>query len=101
MPVIKRSTTIPQDKRKIFSILKNMEYFPRFISGVESINVKRLSEDLVISNWRINVDGTVITWEEEDLFNDKTCAIDFKMREGDYGSYEGGWRLIDEKCVSS
>ncbi|OIO38165.1 MAG: hypothetical protein AUJ71_03730 [Candidatus Omnitrophica bacterium CG1_02_49_16] len=95
MPVIKRSTTIPQDKRKIFSILKNMEYFPRFISGVESINVKRLSEDLVISNWRINVDGTVITWEEEDLFNDKTCAIDFKMREGDYGSYEGGWRLIE------
>lgn len=72
-----------------------MEYFPRFISGVESVNVKRLSEDLVISNWRINVDGTVVTWEEEDIFNDKTCAIDFKMREGELGSYEGGWRLLE------
>ncbi|GEM_PF-550492 len=95
MPVIKRSTVVPQDKATIYSILKNMEYFPRFIKGVESINVKHLSDNLVVSNWRINVQDTIVTWEEEDIFNDKNYSIDFRMREGDYGSYEGNWKLLE------
>ena len=93
MALLKASTTIKQDRKTLYSLLKNMEYFPRFISGVESINVKRLSDHLVVSNWRINVDGTIVTWEEEDIFNDKNYSIDFRMREGDYGAYEGSWKL--------
>ncbi len=95
MALLKASTTIKQDRKTLYSLLKNMEYFPRFISGVESINVKRLSDHLVVSNWRINVDGTIVTWEEEDIFNDKNFSIDFRMREGDYGAYEGSWKLIE------
>lgn len=96
MAVLKASTTIRKDKHTLYSLFKNMEYFPRFISGIESLHTRRLGKNFLLSRWRINIDGTIVTWEEEDSFDDENLTVRFRMKEGDYGAYEGSWRFIEK-----
>lgn len=95
MPTINSSIIIEESKENLFSLIKNMSSFPRFIAGVESIKIEKISENVSISEWRVNVAGTTLTWSEEDIFNVKDFIIDFKMLHGDFGQYSGRWRISD------
>lgn len=96
MPIIESSITVNRSAREVYDLLKNMEAFPRFISGVEQIKVRRLSKTHVASEWSISVEGTKINWKEKDVFDDDSLAVKFKMTEGDFASYSGEWRVLED-----
>jgi SAM-dependent methyltransferase/ribosome-associated toxin RatA of RatAB toxin-antitoxin module/dienelactone hydrolase len=95
MSRIESSIVVKQDRRVTYDLLKNVEEFPRFISGVENTIVKKLNDERAVIDWRVNIDGTIVNWKEKDYFNDKDLIIEFEMMEGDFATYKGEWQFLN------
>lgn len=90
---IKSSITVKQDARRIYNLLKEMEQFPWFIAGVENVKVRNISENKKITEWKIDIMGTPMSWQEEDIFDKQNMEIRFKMLEGSFANYYGEWKV--------
>lgn len=94
MALIETSILVNQPPEATYALLKEMESFPRFISGIEQLKVRRLSKHQAVSEWTVQIDGTRISWKEKNIFDDETLTIKFKMLEGDFSSYVGEWHVM-------
>ena len=95
--VIKSSIIVKEDIKKVYNLLKEMEQFPWFIAGVENIKVRDLSENKKISEWKIDIMGTPVSWKEEDIFDSQNMEIKFKMVEGSFANYSGKWKVLKSR----
>ena len=62
----------------------------RDVKSVLIINDKKNS--ILTSQWHIDIDGTPITWTQEDSVDQNAMTLAFKSVKGDY-RYEGTWRV--------
>ncbi len=90
---------IKRNINDIFSLLKDFQNFPNFMRDVKNIRVIGDEKNKLITEWNIQIDGVPLFWKEKDVIDEEKKIIKFKMLEGDYGNYEGEWRLekIDEE----
>ncbi len=95
--VIKSSIIVKHNARRTYNLLKEMEQFPWFIAGVENIKVRDLSGNKKISEWKIDIMGTPISWKEEDIFDNQNMQIRFKMVEGSFANYSGKWKVLKSR----
>lgn len=100
MPIIESSVLVNRPARETYAFIKNLQAFPHFISGVEQVKVRPLSKRQAVSEWAIQVEGTPISWRERDTFEDDMLAIKFKMLDGDFASYSGEWRVLEDGVSS-
>ena len=91
--IIESSVTVKQETRKVYNLLKEMEQFPWFIAGVESVRVTDLSGSKKITEWKIDIMGTPISWQEEDIFDAQNMSVRFKMLAGRFADYYGEWKV--------
>lgn len=91
MPKINLFTKIRKSKNVIYNIIKNIEDYPTFMRDVKQIKIIKLSENIVVSKWNADIDGTPVEWIEELKFNKN--KIEFCMLEGDFEKYIGSWIL--------
>ena len=91
--VIESSVTVKQGVRRVYDLLKEMEQFPWFIAGVESVRVTELSENKKISEWKIDIMGTPMSWQEEDTFDNQDMTLRFRMLKGRFADYYGEWKV--------
>lgn len=90
---IESSITVKQEVKRVYNLLKEMERFPWFIAGVESVRARELSENKKITEWKIDIMGTPMSWKEEDIFDNKNMGIRFRMLEGSFADYYGKWKV--------
>jgi ribosome-associated toxin RatA of RatAB toxin-antitoxin module len=90
---IKTSIWVRASKDKVFSTLKDMSKYSKFMRYVKNIKVKNKSNSRLISNWILDVEGADVVWEEEDIFDDQNTEISFSMLQGDYNQYYGKWKI--------
>jgi len=90
---IKSSIFINAPKELIFSVIKDMHNYPTFMHYVKNVDVKKISNEEFISNWKIDIEGADVEWEERDVFNEKRGEMFFTMLKGDYGNYYGKWAI--------
>ena len=95
MPRIIVERIIPFKKEKVYEILKKVEDFPTFMKSIRSLKVVDRSDNRLVTSWQVDIDGALIIWEEEDIFDDNNFSLRFNMLKGDYGSYSGEWKLED------
>ena len=95
MPRIVVERIIPIKKEKVYEILKKVEDFPTFMKSIRSLKVVDRSDNRLVTSWQVDIDGALIIWEEEDIFDDNNFSLRFNMLKGDYGSYSGEWKLED------
>lgn len=95
MPRIEVSKIICADKKRIYEVIKNMEYFPEFMRDVKKVRVIERKGSRVVAEWKTDIDGAPVEWVEEDVFNDEKMTFRFKAIDGDY-KYEGFWRLHED-----
>jgi len=95
MSQIKAYTTIKESKEIIYDLLKDLEKFPAFIRDIKSIRIMKRKRNVMITEWKISIDGVDVIWTEEDTFDDQDMRIKFRMLEGDYDKYEGEWAIED------
>ena len=95
MHKVEISITIRCPKLKAYNTLKEMERFPEYMKFVKNIKVLERSEKKFVTFWQLEIDGAPLTWRQEDYFDPDNFEIKFKMLEGDYQHYEGGWKVLD------
>ena len=89
---------IRKKKETVYQALKEIEKFPSFLKDVKEIVIRSSNGRKIISDWKIDIDGTPIEWHQEMILDDlHQSAIFFRMIEGDYERYEGRW-LLQEKA---
>lgn len=93
MTTIELSVTVNQTKEQVYNILKNIEQFPKFMRDVRKIEVIENKPSGLVTLWEVNIDGAMVTWKEEDIFDDEATSVKFKMLEGDYIVYSGTWDI--------
>lgn len=60
---------------------------------VESVTVLERGEARAVSRWKALVEDAPIEWTEEDLFDDATPSIRYRLLEGDLDTFEGEWHF--------
>lgn len=93
MTTIELSVTVNQAKEQVYNILKNIEQFPSFMRDVRKIETIESKPSGLVTLWEVNIDGAMVTWKEEDIFDDEATSVKFKMLEGDYIVYTGTWDI--------
>ena len=96
MSYISRSIVAHGDPRAAYELTKDMESFPKFMPDVQSVEVVERRENMTITDWVTEIDGTEIIWTEEDHFDDQQMIVTYKLIDGDLDKVEGQW--IFEPC---
>lgn len=94
MIVITASIKIKKPKEEVYQLIKNMQDFPDFMRDIKSLKViKKPNSEQMITQWEIEIAGTLLRWREEDYFDHANFRINFNMLEGNYKEYHGYWLL--------
>lgn len=91
MPYIEKSIIIKGTPEQAYELAKNMEKFPDFMPDVQSVTVTERRENMTITDWVTEIDGTEIIWTEEDHFDDVNKTVSYRLTEGDLDKFEGQW----------
>lgn len=91
MANIVSTTYINEGPDVVFKAISNMDTFVKHISGVRKLATKYSDSNKRISQWEIDVDGTLVRWTEEQFINASTRTIYFTILDGDFATYEGQW----------
>ena len=95
MPRIESSVLIKGNLDKTYALAKNVEAFPEFMPDVKSVTVLERGEDgnSVLTEFVgiVKEFRTTLKWVEEDHWDDEAKTCRFKLRKGDFKSYEGEW----------
>ncbi len=97
MTYVARSIIAKGDPRAAYELAKDMESFPKFMPDVQSVEVVKRGENMTVTDWSTEIDGTEIIWTEEDHFDDEHLIVSYKLIEGDLDKFEGQW--IFEPCA--
>lgn len=93
MPYVEVTMPVEAQASDIYPILKDMEKYPDFMQDLVSVEVLERSADTTVTKWVSNVDGRIIRWTEQDIFDDARMHIAYRQIEGDLKKFEGEWVL--------
>lgn len=92
MPEIKESVVIRRSADAVYKVISNYG-FSKFASSIKDVKLLSREGNKAITQWIIDFDGSPFTWKQEDIFDDESRIIVFRMTEGDFHIYTGEWRL--------
>lgn len=93
MPYVEVTMPVYSPPEKLYPIIRNMENYPDFMTDLVSVEVIERQDNMTISRWVSNVDGRIIKWTEQDIFDDENLHIVYAQTEGDLKQFEGEWIL--------
>ncbi len=93
MPYVEKDITIKANPADAYKLACNMEGFPEFMPDVQSVKVIKREDNMTVTDWITEIDGTEIIWTEEDHFFEAEKKITYKLIEGDLDKFEGEWRF--------
>jgi len=93
---IESSIYINKSREKVYEAIKNIKNYIRFMLNVEDVKIIEFKENSRISEWKINVYETPISWQQQEYFKDEEYQIKFKCLKGDLAHFEGLWDVQQE-----
>lgn len=93
MTTIELSVVVNQAKEQVYNLLKNLQEFPMFMRDIKKLEIIEKKPYGAVTLWEIDIEGTAVTWKEEDTYDDSSMSMQFRMIEGDYGFYSGKWQI--------
>jgi fatty aldehyde-generating acyl-ACP reductase len=92
---IQITKVIPAEIWKVIRLLTKVQDFPSYIPCVKEVTVLHKKRRVMLTKWRVQVDGVPISWVEEDtLFLNKKLIL-FSAREGDLAEFKGIWQFAE------
>ncbi|MBI6705401.1 type II toxin-antitoxin system RatA family toxin [Pseudomonas viridiflava] len=79
---------------EVWPILSDFARYPDFMSDVLEVIVPLGQTDCVTSTWRVLINGSELTWTEQDLLVPEK-RIEFRQTDGDLEVWYGEWLLIE------
>jgi uncharacterized membrane protein len=98
MAVVRSETRINAPVDRVFAVARDVETFPDYMPNVKSIAVIERDGDRVVTKWNAEAEDLriKIRWTEEDIWDPAAKTCTFRQIEGDYKTFHGVWRFIDE-----
>jgi len=95
VPVVHAQQDIPDvTLPRVWGMVAEFERYPAVMPSVLAVTFLQRSELSAVSAWRILLDGTEMTWEEQDVF-EPYRRISFEQIDGDLAAFRGAWHFTD------
>lgn len=91
MPVVTVSKDIQGPREAVYQMAADMESFPKFMPAVRSVTVLERKGNETLSEWKVNLKGRPVNWEERDVFDPDSGRITFDLTKGDLKKFSGYW----------
>ncbi|GEM_PF-43977 len=85
------SKIIPAKKWRVIRLVTKVGEFPSYIPTVKESSVIKKERNVIVTKWKIQVDGIAVNWVEEDTLAFEKNAIYFRAIEGDLQEFGGEW----------
>ena len=93
MPIVEAQVTISGvPLARVWDVVADMERYPATMADVLEVTFLERSDTRAVSSWRVLLNGSELTWTEEDEFVPMS-AIHFCQIEGDLEVLRGVWTL--------
>ena len=84
-----------------FERLCEFERYPELTDAVRSVTVVPCVGRPPLSQWEVTFRKAILRWTEQDLIDRERRTIAFRLVDGDFDSFTGGWSVDgdDASCV--
>ncbi|MEP6757175.1 MAG: SRPBCC family protein [Chthonomonadales bacterium] len=97
MPRIEQSLTIAAPVETVYSIARDVEKFPDFMSELQSLKIVESTNEgnRTVTEWVALVPqfAMKLKWQQEDIWDPSRHRDDFKALKGDVDKMEGYWQF--------
>ncbi len=84
---------IPAKRWRILRMISQVSDFPKYMPNVRKSEVLEKTENSVVTQWFVEVEGLPIQWKQKDTFDLGNFTIHFESIEGDLEQFKGRWVL--------
>ncbi len=91
--LVKIQRFIPTKRWRVLRMISKVSDFPRFMPNVKKAEVIERTENGVLSEWQVDMDGLPIHWKQKDVFDFSNFTICFESLVGDLEEFKGQWKL--------
>jgi coenzyme Q-binding protein COQ10 len=95
VPFVESVIVVHAPARDAYELAKQQDRFPDFMPDVESVTIVERSPNRIVARWKTLVEDAPIEWLEEDVFDDATLRVDYRLIEGDFDVFEGSWTFVE------
>ncbi|MEU3007287.1 SRPBCC family protein [Streptomyces sp. NPDC007020] len=82
------------DARAAYELVRDFGRYPELVTIVRKVEVGPTADSgVVVSDWEVDFRNGVLSWSEEDSFDDTAMVISFRQTTGDFEMFEGQWEL--------
>lgn len=82
------------DARTAYGLVRDFGRYPELVDVVRKVEVHPGADDgVVVSDWEVDFRNGVLTWSEEDVFDDGAMLISFRQTAGDFEVFDGQWEV--------
>ncbi|WP_432103595.1 type II toxin-antitoxin system RatA family toxin [Streptomyces sp. bgisy091] len=93
MPTVSTRHVTGQSPESVWRALLDCEAFPSYMTEVIAVEVLGRDGERRTSRWSVQLRGSDLEWEEEDLIDPARRRIDFRQTDGDLARYAGYWQV--------
>ncbi|MFJ9739223.1 type II toxin-antitoxin system RatA family toxin [Streptomyces sp. NPDC101166] len=83
---------------QVWKVLRDIEAFPGFMEGVNEVTVTGEDGDRRSSSWIVELKGSEMEWDQEDVLDPMRRRWEFRQTEGDLAHYEGYWQIHEDEA---
>ncbi|GGP97608.1 type II toxin-antitoxin system RatA family toxin [Streptomyces roseolilacinus] len=82
------------DARAAYELVRDFGRYSELVAIVRKVEVHPAADRAVIgSDWEVDFRNGVLSWSEEDTFDDSAMVISFRQTSGDFEVFEGRWEV--------
>ncbi|AXG81614.1 type II toxin-antitoxin system RatA family toxin [Streptomyces paludis] len=96
MAVMHRTITGTATPEQVWKVLLDSEAFPAFMEGVSEVTVIDRDGERSGSSWVVELKGSEMEWDQEDVLDHAGRRWEFRQTEGDLAQYEGHWQVSED-----
>lgn len=83
------------DARTAYGLVRDFGRYPELVGIVRKVEVHPADENGVVgSDWEVDFRDGVLSWSEDDVFDDASMTITFRQTSGDFESFDGQWTVL-------
>ncbi|MGR8007779.1 type II toxin-antitoxin system RatA family toxin [Streptomyces hypolithicus] len=82
---------------QLWKVLLDIEAFPSYMEGVNEVELTGEDGDRRSSSWVVELKGSEMEWDQEDVVDFERRRVDFRQIDGDLANYEGYWQIVDDE----
>ncbi|MEU1205275.1 SRPBCC family protein [Nocardia sp. NPDC005825] len=78
---------------RLWDVLLDCASYPAYMTGVNEVEILDDEGERRTSSWVVELKGSEMEWEQEDVISADQRRIEFRQLDGDLAEYQGYWQV--------